>query len=164
MEFGFLYGKAGSGDGGVVLGQVGAVTIAVVVVVEVLVNMSRHPPDAEYYARVLYQAIGIEEFGTDGTDVWPNGMADEFGEPFWGDDLGIVVEKNQNLAVGLAGGKIVDGGIIEGVVVGEHPDARIIGELCQVRLCVVFGGLVVDDQNFPIGVICFLLDAGDALR
>ena len=53
---------------------------------------------AQQHARMLYAAIGIEQKRTDRSCFRPLSQAGHFDQPFSCNDLGIVVQENQNVA------------------------------------------------------------------
>lgn len=81
-------------------------------------NLVRSPTDT------LHRAVRfLKPSERDYPNVASNRLADELGQPAGVDDLDVVVEEEQQLAVGLARGVVVELGPVERLVALDQPVA-----------------------------------------
>ncbi len=83
---------------------------------------------------------------------WLQCDADQFRQPVGRDDLQIIVEQPQHLALRQCDGAVIQRGIIEGAPVAQHPYPRVCLQFIEI---LQGGGVirsVVNDQDFVIRV------------
>jgi hypothetical protein len=73
--------QAGGGDRRQVLRYLGTAAVSSFLAPEVLVRMSSDAADAQYDAAMLHRTVGVEQSGSDGSDIRPDGMRNHFTQP-----------------------------------------------------------------------------------
>ena len=68
--------------------------------------------------------FGNSKPGTDGAHLGPHGLLDQPVEPVRGHDLGVVVQKDQEVAFHGGGGQVELAGVVELVRVAQHPPGQ----------------------------------------
>ena len=118
------------------------------------------PAYSQNDATMLEGLVGIKQFCAYAADLWANGMGKHLPQPIRRDDLDVVVDEAYDFAPGLRDTVIIDGGVVEGLVVGHYAHAGVLarnpGEILE-RIGI--GASIVKDQDFKILVVGFLDNA-----
>ena len=121
LKFGILNSHAGTSHGGHVVNEVGPVHLSLMVCRQLLEGMPCNAPYTEDDSCVLDHSIRIEQFGSHGTYLRPDGVDREFVEPVGDYGFGVVIEEDQNFfIVRVARRRIVECGEVEGRGVPEN--------------------------------------------
>ncbi len=111
---------------------------------------------------MLDRIVGIVKLGADAAGAWPHGKAHHLVEPFGRDDGDVVVDEPHHLAARVAYREIVDGGIVEGVGIRQHPGHACLFDLRKIAQHGRVVAAVVDDQDFVVRISGQRLDRLDA--
>src|SRR5215212_4939235 len=97
---------------------------------------------------MLYPTVRIDKPGPHGPDLRPLCMPEHRLQPLTGDYLGVVVEEEYVLCLGMGGGKVVDSRVVERFPERYDP-VRYRGQVFQ---CLLIFAVVVDDEQLVIRV------------
>jgi hypothetical protein len=120
-----------------------------------VVDVAGPDPLADDDPLVLDPPVLEVQARSDRPHLAPHRVLEHFFDPRWGDDLGVVVEEEQHIAVGRPGCGVHHPGVIEGMVVAHHPPRKT----GQVRERRAVGCLVVDYDDLVIVIGRLLRDA-----
>ncbi|MNZ91526.1 hypothetical protein D3C78_1105140 [compost metagenome] len=112
---------------------------------------------------MLDGAIGIEQASADRSDLRADGVADHLPQPVAIDHFEVVVQQRENTAVRFLYGDVVDARVVERVVIVDDPHTLVAQQFLEVRLRLRFLALIVDDDDFEVGVVGFVEDPVHAL-
>ena len=91
-----------------------------------VLHMGRIIRDANHNAAVLYQFIGIEKLRSHGCRILPLTEAQHLADPEGTDDLRVIVQEENVLALRTADAEIVDGRIIEAAMICHHLEVLML--------------------------------------
>ncbi|MNN68871.1 hypothetical protein D3C81_1846120 [compost metagenome] len=97
---------------------------------------------------MLDGAIPVQQQWTAYTNIWTQGIFDQTLQPIALDDLGIVIEEHQHLAMCLRGGQVVQSRPIEWNIGIDNPEVTTARHVLQPRQGLWLGGTVVDHNDF----------------
>src|SRR3546814_3194771 len=84
------------------------------------IHMPCHATDSQHNAPVLDGVVRVVKHRADHPDLGAQRMAHHFRQPTRGDHLDVVVQQADDLTTGVAGAKIVDRRVVEGMRSEEH--------------------------------------------
>src|SRR6202042_2905427 len=93
--------------------------------------MARVAVQTQGRSGVLHRAVGVEEQRGHGAYLGAASLLEQRLDPARVDDLRVVVEEDENVGAGRAGGGIVERGEVERPVVAHHGDAGTTLETSQ---------------------------------
>ena len=160
VEFRFGH-EAGAGDGHVILRGDKAVEVAYRRARVALVAVPGRAVDAHDDPGVLDRIVRVIELGSDGADVRALAVGEQLAQEAGREDLDVVVEQQQVLAVCLARAEVVDGREVERPAVAQHAAARIARGKGRVKgFGVRVGRVVFEDQHLKIVISGVFIQTG----